>query len=462
MSSARASIAVALARCASTLSRVAGGGGTSLPGRILLRCEPDALKLLARRLPAGSVVISATNGKTTTAAMAAAILSASGRAVLFNRSGANMSGGIAGTLLEARAANGDRPDLLGLFEVDEMWLAQIVGDLAPAQIVLGNLLRDQLDRYGELEEIAARWALALATPPGNRADCGLCADDPLVADLGGKCARAPTYFGIEDPAVALPEAFHALDARHCRRCGAPYRFERLFLAHLGHYECPGCGARRPTPAISAREIALAGARASRFTLVTPAGSAPVTLRLPGLYNIYNALGAATIAHGQGVSPPEIARALEAFAPAFGRAEAIAMGDKELRIMLIKNPAGATEVVRALAGERAPLSLLAILNDHVADGRDVSWIWDAEIELLAASVRRVICSGTRAPELALRLAYAGIERSRIAVEPDLRSALALALEATPEHATLYALPTYTAMLELRKLLGRGGRRLRGGA
>lgn len=460
--SARARVAVALARSADTLTRIAGGGGTSLPGRLLLRLAPDALGQLALRLPAGSVLISATNGKTTTTAMAAAILAGGGQPVLFNRSGANMAGGIAGTLLDLPSGNGDRPALLGLFEVDEMWLAQIIDALAPRQIVLSNLLRDQLDRYGELEEIAARWSLALSTPPGNAADCGLCADDPLIADLGAACARPPTYFGIEDEAVALPEAFHALDARHCRRCGAPYRFERLFLAHLGHYDCPACGATRPRPAVSAREIVLDGARGARFTLLTPAGSAIVRLQLPGLYNIYNALAAATIAHAQGLSPSAIARGLGSFTPAFGRAEALALDGRELRIMLIKNPAGATEVLRTLAGEREPLRLLAVLNDGIADGRDISWIWDAEIELLAGHVDEVLCAGTRAPELALRFAYAGIERSRITLQPDLGRALALALEQTPERSTLYALPTYTAMLELRKLLGRGGRRLRRGA
>ena len=452
---------MALARSANAVAQLAGSGGTSLPGRLLLRLEPSALSHLAERLRAGSAVISATNGKTTATAMAAAIFAAGGQPVLFNRSGANMAGGVAGTLLELPASNGAQPPLLGLFEVDEMWLAQIVDALAPRQIVLANLFRDQLDRYGELEEIAARWSTALSTPPGSAADCGLCADDPLIADLGQATARPPTYFGIEDARAASEVAFHALDARHCRRCGAPYRFERLFVAHLGHYDCPSCGARRPRPQISAQQIVLDGARGSRFTLHTPAGSATVSLRVPGLYNIYNALAAATIAHIRDVPPATIARGLGSFVPAFGRAEALALDGKELRIMLVKNPAGATEVLRTLAGEGEQLCLLGILNDRIADGRDVSWIWDAEVELLAGQIGALVCSGSRAAELALRFAYAGVERSRIAVEPQLRRALAQALAQVPAGASLYALPTYTAMLELRRLLGRGGRSLRRG-
>ncbi len=256
------------ARAVGAASRASGrGGGTTLPGRLLLRLDPEAIARLGSRLDRGATLISATNGKTTTAGMLAALLAADGRDPVHNRAGSNMTWGIATALLEQNGRE-------GLFEVDEAWLPKVADQLDPSLIVLGNLFRDQLDRYGEIEALAEEWAKTVGARAG-RTRFALNADDPLIADLGrdgdGKRREGIVYFGIEDPTQALPELQHAFDAKHCRRCGHPYAYERAFVGHLGHYSCPGCGAARPAPEVAATRIELHGMRGSSLTVRTPAG-----------------------------------------------------------------------------------------------------------------------------------------------------------------------------------------------
>jgi len=465
---------LALARAVGALSRLRGGGATSAPGKVLMRLDPAAIGTLGGRLARGSVLVSGTNGKTTAAAMAAAIFERADIPLVHNQAGANMAGGIATTLLAAARPRGGIAGELGLFEVDEFWLEQMAAQLRPRAILLGNLFRDQLDRYGELESIADRWVRAVHTGPARDARLVLNADDPLIADLGRERAAPVSYFGVDDDSLALAGLAHAADAKHCRRCGTPYVFEAVYLGHLGHYHCPNCGQARPAPTVTATRVMLEGVRAARFTLRTPAGEAEVRLALPGLYNVYNALAAAALATTLEVSLKNIVAGLEGTRAAFGRAETVTMlspsaarhpvvptgGDvidparagRELRILLVKNPAGANEVLRTLVLEPGEHDLLGVLNDKIADGRDVSWIWDADFELLAGRVRRATCSGTRASDLATRLKYAGVDPRRISVQPDLAAALQEAASEEPEsRAPLYALPTYTAMLALRELL-----------
>jgi len=450
---------LAVARGAGGLARLRGGGATSLPGRVLMALEPRAIGTLGARLSRGSAVISATNGKTTTAAMAAGMLAGAGIPLVHNRAGANMAGGVATTLLEA--THGSRMDgELGLFEVDELWLASVVAELSPRAIVLGNLFRDQLDRFGELEAIADSWHELLSASPARAI---LNADDPLLADLGReRDPSAVLYFGVDDDTLALPGLGHAADAKHCRRCGSPYVFDAVYLGHLGHYHCPACGAKRPAPHVVAGDVTLNGVRSAEFTLTTPSASARVSLALPGLYNVYNALAAAALGCAMELPFETIVAGLEATRPAFGRAETLRVAapssngtrepaDRELAILLVKNPAGANEVLRTLALEPGRHDFLGVLNDRIADGRDVSWIWDADFELLADRVATATCSGTRAADLAARLKYAGVEPERISIEPDLPRALDAALAAGEHTHPLYALPTYTAMLSLRELL-----------
>ena len=442
---------VAASRAIGAASRASGrGGGTTLPGRVLLRLAPDAIARLGSGLE-GTTVVSATNGKTTTAGMIAAVLAAEGRYPVHNRAGSNMTWGVATALLEQRGRE-------GLFEVDEAWLPRVVDQLDPATIVLGNLFRDQLDRYGEMEALADEWAKTVAGRAGRTA-LVLNADDPLIADLGRDADERPregvVYFGIEDATQALPELQHAFDAKHCRRCGHPYAYERAFVGHLGHYSCPHCGAKRPRPEVAATAIELHGMDGSRSTVRTPAGEIQLELPLPGLYNVYNALAAVATSLRLGVAPDRIATALAGMRAAFGRVETIEVAGKAVSILLVKNPAGANEVLRTLrleAGEE-PLDLWVALNDRIADGRDVSWVWDADFELLTGAVRRVVCTGTRAPEMALRLKYAGWPTEAIEVVPGIEASLDDAVAAAP--GRVFALPTYTALMELRKLLSARG-------
>jgi lipid II isoglutaminyl synthase (glutamine-hydrolysing) len=443
---------LAAARAIGAASRASGrGGGTTLPGRVLLRLEPEAIARLGSRLDRGTTIVSATNGKTTTAGMIAAALVADGRQPVHNRAGSNMTWGVATALLEQAGHE-------GLFEVDEAWLPRVAAQLDPSLIVLGNLFRDQLDRYGEMETLAEEWARTVEARAG-RTRFVLNADDPTIADLGRDPAGEPregvVYFGVEDPSHALPELQHAFDAKHCRRCGHPYAYERAFVGHLGHYSCPGCGVRRPRPSVAATRIELLGMGGSRVTLRTPSGEARLELPLPGLYNVYNALAAVAAAGELGIAPGPVAAALAEMQAAFGRVERIDVGGKSLSILLIKNPVGANEVLRTLrleAGDRG-LDLWIALNDRIADGRDVSWVWDADFELLEGAVRRVVCAGTRAAEMALRLKYAGWPQEAIEVEPEIESSLDRAVAAAD--GDLFALPTYTALIELRKLLAARG-------
>ncbi len=439
---------VALARATGAVSRRSGrGGGTTLPGRLLLRLAPDALGRLATTLDRGSTIVSATNGKTTTAGMIAGILRADGRVPVHNRAGSNMSWGVATALLEQHGSE-------GLFEVDEAWLPAVAAELEPRLIVLGNLFRDQLDRYGELETLADEWA-ALVERRAGATEFVLNADDPLVADLGrdrdGGRRPGITYFGIEDPSQALPRLEHAHDAKHCRRCGAAYVYERAFVGHLGHYSCPNCDADRPEPDVAAARVTLEGMSGSSVAIRTPQGELEARLPVPGLYNVYNAVAAVAATQRLGVGLETARRGLEATRAVFGRVETIEVGGVPVSILLIKNPAGANEVLRTLRLESdgAGLDLWIALNDRIADGRDVSWVWDADFELLDGAVRSVVCAGTRAAEMAVRLKYAGWPPDAIEVEGDIPGSLDRAVAGAGGH--LFALPTYTALIELRKLL-----------
>lgn len=456
---------VGLAKMIGHASRLSGrGGGTTLPGRALLRMDPDALVKLGQRLRGPVTVVSATNGKTTTCSLIADILRAAGRRPVHNRAGSNMTWGVT-TALVAQPGNE------GLFEVDEAWLPQVAEDLAPDVFVLGNLFRDQLDRHGELETLAASWRGTVlsqaARPPAARdgnagvASFVINADDPRLAALGrdDEDRELPNvlYFGIDDARHTDATPGLADDAPDCPRCGRAYDYELRLIGHLGHYRCPGCGFERPTPHFSVTRIEARGMNGSEVEISTPVGEFTFELPLPGLYNIYNALAALAAAFALGVPMETAVAALARSEAAFGRTERVEIGGKEAAILLVKNPTGATEVLRTLATaaveEAKGLNLWLALNDGIADGRDVSWIWDTDFERLAGRIRSVTCSGNRAEEMALRLRYAGWAPERITVNRDLSASFDAALGEAED--TLYALPTYTALLKLRALLAERG-------
>lgn len=439
-------ISTLVARSVGAVSRLSGkGGGTTLPGRVLNTLDAGATARLARRLEQGSAVISATNGKTTSAAMTAAILASRYR-LAGNPAGANLSSGVATALLHTRGAD------LGLFEVDEAALSRVAEALRPRALCLGNLFRDQLDRYGELELLAERWRGVVA---GLAPESTLVVneDDPQLAQLARGRAGV-VRFGIEDVrhGGALP---HAADARYCSNCGAAYDYRLAYVGHLGVYSCPGCGFSRSKPDIWAEEIELEGLTGSGFQLHLPEETVAVKLGLPGLYNVYNALAAAALGHALGATADEIASGLESTEAAFGRSERIEIGAKSLLLLLIKNPTGANEVVRTIVAGGTPKTLVLALNDGIADGQDVSWIWDVDFEPLLDGLERLVASGGRAAELALRFKYAGFPESRIEVVPSPAEALDRGLELTGDGGELVVCPTYTAMLELQSELAKRG-------
>jgi UDP-N-acetylmuramyl tripeptide synthase len=445
--SARLALETSAARLVGRLSRATRrGGGTTLPGKLVWKVDPDALDALAARLPAGLALVSATNGKTTTTAMASSILSPV-RRLAWNRSGANLASGVTSTLLAAEDAE------LGLLEVDEFALPEVMRRTRPRVVCLGNLFRDQLDRYGELEHIAERWRAAVGELPDDAA-LVVGADDPLVASLA-EGRQGAVRFGVDDPVHARPSLQHASDSKYCLRCGAPYRYDAAYVGHLGAYRCEACGHARPPLDVAARAIETHGLDGVSFSLETPASVARVRLGLPGLYNVYNALAAASLALALGTTLDDVVTGLERFRAAFGRFERFTVGDKRVLLLLVKNPAGANEAIRTLADGSAPDTLVVALNDRIADGRDVSWIWDVDFEPLLERAGRIVVSGERAAELALRFAYGGFPRERLEIVPELESALDRGLEHTGPGEELAVLPTYTAMLALQAIAARRG-------
>ena len=452
---ARLAAAVAAGKAATWLSRRLGAGaGSNFPGKVILRMHGRAPEAMVSRLPGGCVLVSGTNGKTTTSNLLAGMLRAAGMIPVHNRVGANLMTGITAALAQSSSARGIPRGDIGLFEVDEATLPAAVERLHPRMVIVTNLFRDQLDRYGELESLARRMGSALASL-GSGADVLLNADDPLVASLGRDTGASVHYFGIDSAEETEGGLRHAADSKHCRECGSPLGFEAHYFGHMGIYSCPACGLSRPAPDFAASRVELAGTSGSRVSVVTPAWSGEIRLPLPGLYNVHNLLAALGGAQLLGLGEEAVRRGVEGYTTAFGRGERIPVDGRTLFLVLSKNPTGFNEVIRTLRGEGEGMVVLAALNDRIADGRDVSWIWDVDFEELAPLPRRLVATGTRAWDMALRMKYAGLGDRHLEVREDLRDALRAALDAAGEGETVYALTTYTATLELRRLLTRMG-------
>ncbi len=437
------------------------GGGTTLPGVVAQRLDPSLVAAVCRQLGQGVLLLTGTNGKTTTARMLAQVLRRAGWQPIHNRAGANLVEGIATTLLYACDLRGRPAGDSGLFEVDEAHLPRAVALSHPRLVLLHNLFRDQLDRYGEVDYVANRWRRALQTLP-PAATVVLNADDPAVADLGRDLEARVLYYGLDAPELggSLPD--HTADARFCRRCGAPYVYSAAYYGHIGLYDCPQCGHRRPQPDVSLTSLDVAGlspaehsAGGARALLLTAGGERELTLPLPGLYNAYNALAAIAAALALDLDLDLALTALGAFRAAFGRLERVPAQGREIFCALIKNPVGAGQVVHMLTRSGDPHGYMIVINDRIADGTDVSWLWDADFEALAGRTSFVVVAGTRAEDMAVRLKYAGVAEDDIVAHTELDQALDSALARTPPGGTLYLLPTYTAMLEVRALMSRRG-------
>jgi UDP-N-acetylmuramyl tripeptide synthase len=451
----RRTAAIAAAKVAAGLSRrFRLGGGTALPGLVAERIDPEIISGLASSLGQGSVLVTGTNGKTTTARLLRNVVHAAGMETVANRAGSNMMRGIASALVESSGwsggiGGGERK--LGVFEVDEATVPEAAWALRPRAVLFTNLFRDQLDRYGEVEYVADVWRKAVAAWP-KLAVLVLNADDPSVASLGKQVTGPVVYYGLEDSSLGTPILEHAADARWCTACGAELSYAAVFYGHLGHWRCNHCGNERPTPDIAITGVA-ADADGMAVTVTLPEGEISVTTPLTGLYNAYNVAAAAAAASAAGLPVEAIEKGLASFTAAFGRQERLKVAGREVQVILAKNPAGLNQVLRTISGGTdAEKDLIFFLNDDIADGRDISWIWDVDFELLAGKTRAVTASGSRSWDMALRLKYAGLEPV-LRVESESAEALRLALARVPEGETLYVIPTYTAMLEVRDVLAR---------
>jgi len=445
----RKTAAVWAGKATGALSRITRrGGGTTLPGDVARAIDPKILTRLAEDLTHGAVVITGTNGKTTTARLVTWLFEGIGQRVVSNRAGANLIYGVTAAALGKAGTDGKLKADWGVFEIDEASLPRAVEEIQPKATLVLNLFRDQLDRYGELETIAKKIEKALSALPEG-AHVILNADDPRVAEIGLSLPHKPTWFGLDDLAVAGEQLPHAADARTCPRCGASLLFDAVYVGHDGVYRCPTGDFARPQPDLTATDIVLDGFDSLMLTIE----GTRIAMPLGGLYNCYNVLAAYATACSLGLDGRYIAERLKTFRAAFGRQERIEFRGRRLVLVLSKNPAGFNETVRTAVELARGENFLIGLNDRKADGTDVSWIWDVDFEQLKGRAKLVIPAGVRAHDLAVRLKYAGVEAQPPETDPG--KALDALVKQTNEGDTTYLLCTYTAMLDLRAELVRRG-------
>jgi UDP-N-acetylmuramyl tripeptide synthase len=427
------------ARSIATAVRLTGAGqASSMPGKVTNALFPGYLRSHARRLSDGLVVVTGTNGKTTTANMAAGVLAAERRDLVHNTEGANLLSGIATAFARKPGAR------LALLEIDEAIVPVAIEQLGtPRVVVLTNLFRDQLDRYGEVDRLAEAWLAAFRVLPG----CTLVAnaDDPLVTHVALESGRAVVFFGVD---VRGGGADHEVsDVTICPRCATMLEYASRWLSQLGDYRCPACGFARPPRDVEARDVRTVAGRIEAEVAGQAVGH--LGLRVPGLHNVYNALGALALTQRLNVAPERALRSLAHYQPIFGRWSVVRRGPTTVKVNLVKNPAGMNQTLRALRAVPGDKALVFVLNDNIADGRDISWIWDVDMEELLPEADLVVTTGTRKHEMALRLSYAGVPDDRLVTLDGVGAALGLAAQRGAH--TIYLLPTYTALREVRRAL-----------
>ena len=357
--------------------------------------------------------------------------------VCTNAGGANLVAGVATALLQA-----PRDAEIGVFEVDEAALPLISRQHQPRVLVLLNLFRDQLDRHGELQSLAKKWRKMLGAFVEGETSLILNADDPLVASLRSDAI----FFGLDDPSVGTGALADSADSTFCEICKNRLGFAAIYMAHLGEWRCEVCATGRPTLDVAGANVELMGLDGSSCNVQVQGQSQRLGLGLPGLYNLYNALAAIAASASIGIPLADSVQTLETFSAAFGRFEQIQISGKGGYLILMKNPVGANEILRTIGQDLAGTVLVLVLNDAVADGRDVSWIWDVDFEGVVIKCATVICSGTRANEMAVRMQYADVSPESILEIADPISAVRRATGPTTNQP-FFVLPTYTAMFEL---------------
>ena len=386
-------------------TRLLHRGGGNAPGAVALRLDPGIIGALGGALE-HSVVVTGTNGKTTTTGLAADALAADGSRVACNRAGNNMASGIAAALVETRR---ERPDA-GCFECDELYTVRVLPQLRPRALVLLNLFRDQLDRYGEIDHTQDVIAEALHRSP--RTALAFNADDPLCAAIAARVDNPGVPFGIDEPTGT--ESDRISDSRFCARCNAPLDYDYVHYGQLGRYRCPECGWERPELAFAAVNLRLT-CGGYEFDVEdrrgAAAGGAPVRhhvrTRYSGLYMVYNVMAALVACLLGGGSADGFQDVLDAYEPASGRGKTFRLADgREAVSMLAKNPTGFNRMIAQVRAEGGR-ALALFLNDNDADGHDVSWIWDIDLERLRdlPDLRVVCVGGTRREDMAVRVKYA---------------------------------------------------------
>lgn len=436
-------LAILLCKLTRAFLRVMKRGGTALPGKVALRVCPDALARMARGVTA--VLITGTNGKTTTSRMLEQMAADAGLPYFANRSGSNLRQGITAEFAANATLAGRPKKTFAVIECDEAAFRTVCGEVRPRAAVVTNLFRDQLDRYGEVTHTLDSIREGLRRSPGT--EMCLCADCSLTASLAGDLPDNPArFFGMDVP---LGCGAPISDAPRCIRCGGSYEYTYHTFAHLGGFRCPKCGYARREPEVAVTAISALGAESSDAVLTADGKEYPVHVSLPGAYNLYNAAAAVTAAGALGIGPAEAAASLSRTESGFGRMERFRLGQSRVTMILVKNPAGCDQAIGYVADRTEDRLCVLCLNDQTADGTDVSWIWDADFERLVKSGARMAVAGTRAEDMRLRLKYAGAPEDGIAV---LGSDEAV-IDRARQEQDVYLLPTYTAMLPLRARLSR---------
>ncbi len=440
----RAFFAILLCKLLRFVSRVLHRGGTAMPGRYALKLCPNLLERLAKQVK--TVAITGTNGKTTSARMIEEAFREQGLSYLTNRSGANLIDGITTEFVMNSSLLGRVKKDYAVIECDEAAARKVFPRLRPQVVVVTNLFRDQLDRYGEVTHTLENIREALRGAP--EAKLCLNADCSLTASLAGDLPNPVRWFGVEQgaaPSRAKPEIS---DATHCIRCKTEYEYDYISYGHLGGFRCPKCGYRRHSADCAVTDIVEQRPDGSELVMNVRGEKLLVTVNLPAMYNIYNAAGAVAAVTEMGFPAQAAAEALRSFRCGFGRMERFDLAGGT-RMMLVKNPAGCNQVIEYLQNFKEKFVLVICLNDRAADGRDVSWIWDADFEglsALAGRLTQVIVSGDRAEDMRVRIKYAGVDDAFIRVERDYET---LVRELEKETRPVCMMPTYTAMLELRQ-------------
>lgn len=418
------------------LLRLSGrSGGTALPGLVAEKLDPGVGRKLAQRSLSDSVIITGTNGKTTTSRIIRQIAKEAGHPIIANKAGSNMSRGIVSALLE-QSSLGAKEKATGIFEVDEASMPAAVDILRPKLIIVLNLHRDQLDRYGELDTTAQIIGKALKN---SGAKVLLNADDPLVASLKSYTTKDQVaFFGFKSVDVEALEHDHAADSLDCPVCGRALDYSKRFYSHIGHYRCLNGDFTRPEPKL------LTEFQKTQLRI----NGQVIELGLPGLYNAYNALASFSASLLLGIKPSHAITAITASSTAFGRVEKLHWDDKQATLLLIKNPTGFNQIIQTFLINQKNLKILFLINDNFADGRDISWLWDAALEELGPMNHDVNTGGLRGHDMTLRLKYAQVPADDLG---SISSALKKFQKDLNPGDTAYIVATYTAMREARKLL-----------